>query len=97
MLTLKKKCIMITVLLWSALMILPSGIASASAKPISRNAKELADDKALFQEIEDQWENDYFHEAVVSPGDTKEEVDAEIERKMDRFVELQEMVDSFSK
>ncbi len=27
----------------------------------------------------------------------KEEVDAEIERKMDRYVELQEMVDSFSK
>ncbi len=25
----------------------------------------------------------------------KEEVDAEIERKMDRYVELQEMVDSF--
>ena len=27
----------------------------------------------------------------------KEEVDAEIERKMDRYVELQEMVDSFNK
>ncbi len=76
---------MITVLLWSALMILPSGIASASAKPISRNAKELADDKALFQEIEDQWENDYFHEAVVSPGDTIVEVDGEDQEFSEAF------------
>ena len=30
-------------------------------------------------------------------SEIKEEVDAEIERKMDRYVELQEMVDSFSR
>ncbi|WP_026489878.1 ABC-F family ATP-binding cassette domain-containing protein [Butyrivibrio sp. XBB1001] len=34
---------------------------------------------------------------LVALTKEKEEVDAEIERKMDRFVELQEMVDSFSK
>ena len=32
---------------------------------------------------------------LVALTKEKEEVDAEIERKMDRFIELQEMVDSF--
>ncbi len=34
---------------------------------------------------------------LVALSKEKEEVDAEIERKMDRYVELQDMVDSFSK
>ncbi|WP_022779087.1 ABC-F family ATP-binding cassette domain-containing protein [Butyrivibrio sp. AE3009] len=86
----------------------PKGKYQAPREKTKLSYKEQKEYDSIESEIEQLEERSAELESEIAAAATdfpklmklskeKEEVDAEIERKMDRYVELQEMVDSFNK
>ncbi len=86
----------------------PKGKYQAPREKTKLSYKEQKEYDSIESEIEQLEERSAEMESEIAAAATdfpklmklskeKEEVDAEIERKMDRYVELQEMVDSFNK